>query len=121
MKKRMKMFSALSVAAILMGLIVGGPAAAASMKQAAIDPSDAHEDCAQVNPGQTLYFSFNSPKPVDFRIHYHHERKMVIVMGKKAVSEFKGSYSPKGPHEYCLMWSNTQSVPVVVKYTKSVK
>ena len=79
-----------------------------------------HEDCSEVGPGQTFNYSYDSSKPVVFNIHYHWEKKMIIVAEQKPLMKYKGEYSPKEQHEYCLMWINTNYAPLVLRYTKSV-
>jgi hypothetical protein len=113
-------FFLLLVLAVTAVLIVKAPAIAANMKAVAIAPSESHEDCYEVGPGQKLVYSFESSKPVAFSIHYHKYRKMVVVKEEKELSKYKGEYAPTEKHEYCLMWTNNQSVPVFVNYTKSV-
>lgn len=108
---------------LLLAMLSAAPLAMAADKTTvSIGPGDSHEDCSPVGPGQTFNYSFTSTAPVAFSIHYHKEprAKIVFVLKKRPATKLEGGYSPKEKHEYCLMWTNTQTTPLIVSYSKSV-
>lgn len=104
-------------------LITGGFASLSAKDKTteAIKPSGIHEDCMELLPGQTLDYSFDSSKPVNFNIHYHEDHSVFYVVTKNGVSSDRGTYSAEKKQYYCLMWTNPNSEPATLKYDYSVK
>jgi len=95
--------------------------AAADNKSEIIKPSGIHEDCMELVPGDTLDYSFNASKPLDFNVHYHEDRNVVYVVTKDGASSDKGAYRCEKKQYYCLMWTNPGSESVSLTYSYGIK
>lgn len=107
----------------LMVFVTGGCAslAAADKKSETIKPSGIHEDCMELLPGQSLDYSFESSKPLNFNLHYHEDHNVVHGIMKDSVSSDKGTFRCEKKQYYCLMWSNPGSEQVSLSYFYSIK
>ena len=95
--------------------------AAEDNKTETIKPSGIHEDCMELLPGQSLDYSFEASKPLNFNVHYHEDRNVVYGIIKDVVSSDKGTFRSEKKQYYCLMWSNPGSEPVGLTYSHSIK
>lgn len=104
-------------------LITGGCASvnAKDKTTETIKPSGVHEDCMELLKGQTLDYSFDSSKPLNFNIHYHESGGVFYVIKKDGISSDRGTYNAEKKQYYCFMWTNPSSEPVTLKYDYSVK
>ena len=71
-----------------------------------IKPGGILEECRIVSPNQELVYSFQAAMPVDFNLHYHHEKKVLYPVSKKRIFDLEGTFSPEEKYNYCLMWTN---------------
>ncbi len=76
-------------------------------------PESFAELMVPLEEGQTIAYSWQAEREVDFNIHAHRE-KSVDYFERHRGSESKGTFeSPRKDHFY-LMWQNTSPEPVEV-------
>jgi hypothetical protein len=63
-----------------------------------------HEDCLQLRAGERLDYEFTTNNPVDFNIHYHEGRTVLMPIVHDKSEHASGVYVPAIPQDYCLMW-----------------
>jgi hypothetical protein len=86
-----------------------------------IRPSGVQEDCFEMPPDKTLFYSFNATKLLKFDIHYHLKEKTVFPVSGKT-SAWKGVFPPhKSQKFYCLQWKNPHSELVNLDYNYSIR
>lgn len=112
-----------SLLSSLLLLIVGGCASVATKSQTAetIKPSGAHEDCMELLRGQSLDYTFEASKPLNFNIHYHGDKDITYPVKKDGISKDSGTFTAKIKQYYCLMWTNPGAASVTLKYNYHVK
>jgi hypothetical protein len=76
--------------------------AAGTAKAITLPGREFHEECVQLTARQQLGYSFRSPAPVEFNIHYHRDDKIHYPVHRKRVTALSGSYVPKRTDGYCL-------------------
>ena len=115
--------SRIIVLSCVMVFIAGAYAflAAADDKSEIIKPSGIHEDCMELVPGDTLDYSFNASKPLDFNLHCHEDHNVVYGITKDGVPSDKGAFRCEKKQYYCLMWTNSGSESVSLTYSYSIK
>jgi len=91
-------------------------APAAGTKTIILPAGEFHEECMELTKRQRLAYSFRSAAPVEFNIHYHIGNKIHYPVLKKSIAALTGTYAPKRPDGYCMMWSNQRSKPVELDY-----
>jgi hypothetical protein len=69
-----------------------------------IAPYEWHEECAQLEEGDRLEYSFESNEPVDFNIHYHEGSAVVMPIVRDKTTADAGIYVARIAQGYCLMW-----------------
>ena len=78
------------------------PVAAETAKTITLPAGEFHEECLQLTVRQRLNYSFRSPAPVEFNIHYHRNDKIHYPVRRKSVAALSRSYAPKRTDGYCL-------------------
>jgi hypothetical protein len=63
-----------------------------------------HEECLALKPGERLEYRFESTEPVDFNLHYHEGKAVVMPLVREKSREDAGVYSVRIAQDYCLMW-----------------
>ncbi len=63
-----------------------------------------HEECLQLAPGDRLDYRFTSTAPVDFNIHYHEGRALIMPVVREKTREAAGVYPAPFNGEFCLQW-----------------
>jgi len=63
-----------------------------------------HEDCVRLAPGDRVEYRFESTEPVDFNIHYHDDKAVVMPVVREQSREDAGMYAAQIARDYCLMW-----------------
>ena len=82
-------------------LVAGEPKFVSKLELA---PYAAHEECADLVPGDRLDYRFESTEPLAFNIHYHDANAIVMPITRENVITDAGLFAPKIAHGYCLMW-----------------
>ena len=63
-----------------------------------------HEECLVLKPGERIEYRFESTEPVDFNIHYHEGKAVVMPLVREKSREDAGMYAVTLAQDYCLMW-----------------
>ena len=69
-----------------------------------IAPYAIHEQCVHLAIGDRLDYDFTANEPVDFNVHYHEGRAVVMPIVRDKVRQDSGLYIPILGQDYCLMW-----------------
>ncbi len=93
------------VALALAGCATPNAADAPKIVQGYLLPSfQIHEECLALKPGERVEYRFESTEPVDFNIHYHEGKAVVMPLVREKAREDAGMYSVRIAQDYCLMW-----------------
>ena len=98
-------------AALLPVLLLGACTAALvtadapkSVKGHPILPNEWHEECMHLAIGDRVAFAFESTQPVDFNIHYHEGKTVVMPISSNKTLAESGMFASQIEQDYCLMW-----------------
>jgi len=69
-----------------------------------IAPYEWHEECVHLDAGDRLEFAFEATAPVDFNVHYHEGKTVVMPMSRDKTRADAGVFAPSTAQDYCLMW-----------------
>ena len=69
-----------------------------------IAPYAWHEECLRLEPGDRVEFAFESSEPVDFNIHYHEGRTVVMPLVHEKSRGNAGVLAPLTAQDYCVTW-----------------
>jgi hypothetical protein len=69
-----------------------------------ITPYAWHEECMHLEPGDRVEFTFESTEPVDFNVHYHEGKVVVMPLVREKTRSDAGVFAPPAAQDYCLMW-----------------
>lgn len=69
-----------------------------------IAPYEWHEECAMLNEGDRIEYSFESSEPVDFNLHYNEGSAVVMPIVRDKTTADAGIYAARLAQGYCLMW-----------------
>jgi len=75
-----------------------------SVRGQALAPYADHEECMRLQPGDRMEFAFESTDPVDFNVHYHEGKTVVMPIYKEKSRAEAGVFAPPTKQDYCLMW-----------------
>jgi hypothetical protein len=79
-----------------------------------------HEECFKLDEGDRVEFRFESTEPVDFNIHYHEGRAVVMPISREKSREDGGVYMARLTQDYCLMWE-AGAAGAVIDYRMLIK
>ena len=54
--------------------------------------------------GDRVEFAFESTEPVDFNVHYHEDKTVVMPIVRDKSRADAGVFAPAIAQDYCLMW-----------------
>jgi hypothetical protein len=63
-----------------------------------------HEECLRLEPGDRVEYRFESTEPVDFNVHYHEGKAVLMPVVRDGSREDAGFYAAQIAQDYCLMW-----------------
>ena len=75
-----------------------------SVRGQPIAPYEWHEECLHLDDGDRVEFAFESTEPVDFNIHYHEGKAVVMPIVREKTRADAGVFAPVIAQDYCLMW-----------------
>lgn len=70
-----------------------------------LPPGKAHEVCAKIKSGDSVRWNFRSDTPVDFNLHHHIEKDVLMPIKKQAIASDEGAYKVDRTNDWCLMWT----------------
>lgn len=68
---------------------------------------DMVEVCGDFQKGETIQWSFQAERALDFNIHFHVGKKVNFPAKLKQQNEASGKLKTKLHQTYCWMWTNT--------------
>lgn len=75
------------------------------------------ELCGKLPAGQNVRWQFEASVAVDFNLHYHVEKTVVVPSKLAAVQRADGVLATKIAQDYCWMWTNKSSTPATLSIT----
>ena len=69
-----------------------------------IAPYEWHEECMHLDVGDRVEFAFESTEPVDFNVHYHEGKTVLMPIVRDKARADAGVFAPSAAQDYCLMW-----------------
>jgi hypothetical protein len=69
-----------------------------------IAPYALHEECLKLDAGDRVEYAFESTEPVDFNIHFHQGKTVVMPVVREKSRGDAGVYASPDRQDYCLMW-----------------
>jgi hypothetical protein len=85
-----------------------------------LPPYQIHEECLRLGPGDRVEFRFDSTEPVDFNVHYHEGKSVVMPLVREKSRGDAGIYVAQIAQDYCLMWE-AGTPGAVIDYRVRVK
>ena len=73
----------------------------------------AYRECMAVSDQQTLRYWYRGDALLDFKLHNAAEAVTALKTERQALGS--GSFSPKTPGDYCMVWTNTAKKPVLFR------
>jgi hypothetical protein len=70
----------------------------------AMSPYVAHEECLRATAGERVEYYFTSTFPIDFSIRYREGGAVVMPIARGQTLEDSAVFTARIPHEYCLVW-----------------
>ena len=67
-------------------------------------PYEMHEECLRLEPGDRADFTFESTEPIDFNVHYHEGKTILMPLVREKTRGDAGVFAPWVAQDYCLMW-----------------
>jgi hypothetical protein len=79
------------------------------------------EVCMPLDAGTTLAWRFKASAPVDFNLHHHVDKQVLMPVDRKAVASDRAEHAIDAKNDWCLMWSAPAGRRVTVTGAWSVK
>jgi hypothetical protein len=70
------------------------------------------ELCGKLPSGAKVQWSFDAAAPVDFNIHFHRGKEVVVPAEAKQATRGGDTLAVSVAEEYCWMWTNKTAAPV---------
>ena len=92
----------------------GGP----SVKSitATLGSSGARKECIALGSRQRLRYWYRADSPINFTIEYVTDKDTLYPVKKDKTAIGSGTFLPKLPQEYCMVWTNLASHPVNLSF-----
>ncbi|HET7031764.1 MAG TPA: hypothetical protein VFJ48_01470 [Casimicrobiaceae bacterium] len=69
-----------------------------------IAPYEWHEECVHLRVGDRVEFAFEATEPVDFNVHYHEGKTVIMPITRDKTRADAGVFVSPAEQDYCLMW-----------------
>jgi hypothetical protein len=101
-------------------LLAAAPAFAQVMQPPAfaewtLGPGAFEELCFELDAGGSVRYAFDADAPLDFNAHWHRGKDVFFPIKSAAVERRAGVFRAPAKEAYCLMWTNRQRRPVVLR------
>lgn len=84
---------------------------------ASVAPGKFVEVCGRLPRGSLIRWSFESTVPLDFNIHYHEGRRVVVPERRDGAATAGGTLLTPVAQDYCWMWTQRGSVEAPLTLT----
>ena len=71
----------------------------------AIAPGKVGEVCMPLAAGDTLAWRFKASAALDFNLHQHVDKEVLMPVERKAVASDRARHTVERANEWCLMWT----------------
>ena len=82
--------------------------------QATIAAGKFFEVCGKLPAGVDVQWGFEAGAQVDFNIHYHVGKAVIVPSKQLAVRSGNDTLAIQTDQEYCWMWTNTSATPTLL-------
>ncbi|MDW7712131.1 MAG: hypothetical protein SCH98_16820 [Deferrisomatales bacterium] len=89
--------------ALLLTLALGGRALA--QERIRLGPYETYERCIELNPGNSLRYSYEASAPLRFDIHFHAGEKTQYPVYRDGALSGSGVFTARQRNEYCVYWA----------------
>jgi len=79
-------------------------------------PGKVHESCHKLAAGNKLNYSFQTSSLTLFNIHFHIGKQLNYPVKEQLLDNSSGTVDIDTAQTYCLMWTNSQSHTVTLRY-----
>lgn len=69
-----------------------------------LSPFKSHEECARLEAGDRIEYSWQARTPLNFNIHYHEGKAVIMPLTRDNVHSDSGDFKALTAQDYCLMW-----------------
>lgn len=69
------------------------------------------EECFALTAGERVEYQFEASVPLDFSLHTHRGREVVMPVQIARTREQAGTFTSPQREDYCMMWTNRSAVP----------
>jgi hypothetical protein len=69
-----------------------------------IAPYELLEECLHLRVGDRVDFAFEATEPVNFNIHYHEGKTVIMPISRDSTRADAGVFVSSAEQDYCLMW-----------------
>ena len=80
-----------------------------------IAPGKIAEECRALAAGEVVRYRFQVSAVVDFNVHFHRGDAVEYPVKKEGVTEEASTFVAPSVEEFCWMWSNRNTSPVIVQ------
>ena len=95
----------LALVIALAAMATGAVAAKDHPIRIAIAPGKGAEVCMPLVEGDTLHWRFKASAALDFNLHHHIDKEVLMPVDRKAVKADKSELVIDRRNEWCLMWT----------------
>jgi hypothetical protein len=78
---------------------------------APVSPGKFVEVCGKLTSGRAVAWRYQADAPLDFNIHYHQGKKVVMPEKRDATAAAQGTLKVARTEDYCWMWTNKSGSP----------
>jgi hypothetical protein len=82
---------------------------------APVAPGRFVEVCGKLAKGEAVDWRYQAEAPLDFNVHYHQGKKVVMPEQHKASTAAQGRLKAALDQDYCWMWTNKSQAPVPLR------
>jgi hypothetical protein len=93
------------IAAAMLALAQIGATAAETSRQLSIAAGKVDEVCLPLRAGQTLHWRFDADAALDFNLHHHLGKQVLMPVERRAVRADEGRHRIDQDNDWCLMWT----------------
>ncbi len=86
---------------------------------APVAPGKFVEVCGKLAKGQAVAWRYAADGPLDFNVHYHEGKKVVMPEQRAATATAQGTLRVALDQDYCWMWSNKSGATVPLRLNLS--
>ncbi len=83
-------------------------------RRLSVAPGKFAEVCGKLPAGLKVSWNFEASTPMDFNVHYHVGKEVVLPPKFTAVATAKGTLATKVDQDYCWMWTNKSAASATV-------